>query len=54
MEPKRRKHYRVCVKDVHPTPEQGIYVTKDEANQICAYGIILFIILAILAILPRK
>lgn len=54
MEPRRRKHYRIAVKDVHATPEEGIYVTKDEATQICTYGIILFIILAILAVLPRK
>lgn len=54
MEPKRRKHYRIAVKDVHATPQEGIYVTKDEATQICIYGSILFIILAILAVLPRK
>ncbi|WP_313526878.1 hypothetical protein [Anaerotignum sp.] len=54
MNPKRRKHYRIAVKDIHPTPEKGIYVTKDEASQICTYGIALFIILAILAVWPRK
>jgi len=54
MEPKKRKHYRISIKDVHETPEKGIYVTKGEATQLCTYGMILFIILAILAIFPRK
>jgi hypothetical protein len=54
MEPRKRRHYRIAVKDVHPTPADGIYVTKTEARHFCIFGAMAFLFLAILAVLPRK
>lgn len=54
MEPKMRKHYRIAVKEIHAAPENGIYITKDEARQFCILGTVVFIFLAILASFPRK
>ncbi|MDD3393979.1 MAG: hypothetical protein PHG19_04985 [Anaerotignum sp.] len=54
MEPKRRKHYRIAVKEIHAAPENGIYITKNEAQKFCIFGTVVFIFLAILAAFPRK
>ena len=54
MESRKRRHYRIAVKDVHPTPADGIYVTKTEARHFCIFGAMAFLFLAILAVLPRK
>lgn len=54
MQPKKRRHYRIATKDIHATPADGIYITKNEAKQFCILGVAGFLFLAILAVLPRK
>ncbi|MFV0314985.1 MAG: hypothetical protein ACK5I7_07765 [Anaerotignum sp.] len=54
METKKGTYSRVLTKDIHPTPAHGIYVTKEEKNQIYAYGILFFIIFTVLSLFSRK
>lgn len=54
MQQSRRKHHRVALKEIHCSPAKGIYITKDEARTMGGYAILLFFILLILAIFPRK
>lgn len=54
MNPEKRKHARIPLRDIHATPENGIYITKNDATQMGVFGVIFFIILGILAIFPRK
>ncbi|WP_304508976.1 hypothetical protein [Anaerotignum sp.] len=49
MESKTRNHYRIAVKDIHASPENGIYITKNEAAKFCIFGSILFLFLTIFA-----
>lgn len=54
MQQRKRKHYRVALKDVHETPAKGIYVTEQETKQLLLYSVALFIVLSILALLRRN
>lgn len=49
-----KKHYRIAVKNIHATPENGMYITKNEATKYCIFGSILFLFLTIFAAFPRK
>ncbi|KXL54274.1 hypothetical protein CLNEO_05050 [Anaerotignum neopropionicum] len=54
MEPNKKKHFRVIVKNIHETPANGIYLTNVEAAKFCVFGGIVFFILTIFAVFPRK
>ncbi|MDD4843015.1 MAG: hypothetical protein PHU31_01600 [Anaerotignum sp.] len=54
MEAQKRKHSCVTVKNIHETPANGIYYTKTEAARFCIFGSVIFLILTIFAVFPRK
>lgn len=49
-----KNHYRIIVKNIHDTPQNGIYITKNEAKNFCILGSILFLFLTIFAGFSRK
>lgn len=54
MDSNIKKHYRIAVKDIHDTPENGLYITKNEAKKFYIFGSILFLFLTIFAAFSRK
>ncbi len=54
MEAQKRKHSCVTVKNIHESPANGIYFTKAEAAKFCIFGSVIFFILTIFAVIPRK
>lgn len=50
----KRKHYRVAMKEIHADPQKGIYITEEEWIKCGILAGFFFLILAVLALLPRK
>lgn len=50
----KKKHCRIAVKEIHPTPANGIYVTKEDLRKYGAFAGLLFFLLACAAVFGKK
>ena len=49
-----KNHYRIPLKEIHETPANGTYIPNAQLKKLKLYIGVSFVLLAALAVIPRK